>query len=108
MKLILAIVNADDAYYVNSSLTNEGFQVTTISTTGGFLKKGNTTFLMGVDENQVDQVLEIIKKHSRKREIDVPMNVTSANYTAYTGLSSHINVGGATIFILDVEKYARF
>ena len=107
MKLILAIVNNDDAYYVNSSLNNEGFQVTTISTTGGFLKKGNTTFLTGVEENQVDHVLEIIKKHSRKREIDVPMNVNSS-INAYTGLSNHVNVGGATIFILNVENYERF
>lgn len=107
MKLILAIVNNDDAYYVNTSLTSAGFYITNISTTGGFLKKGNTTFLIGVEENQIDDVLSIIKKHSRKREIDVPMNVTPET-NAYIGASNHVNVGGATVFILDIEKYERF
>ncbi len=107
MKLILTIVNNDDAYYVNSALNEAGFYVTKISTTGGFLKSGNTTFLTGVDEDKVDSVLSIIKQHSRRREIDVPMTVTPNNGT-FVGASNHINVGGATVFILEVEKYERF
>lgn len=107
MKLILAIVNNDDAYYVNSALNDAGYYVTKISTTGGFLKSGNTTFLTGVEEDNVKNVLSIIRTHSRKREIDVPMTVTPSN-NGVLGNTNHINVGGATVFILEVEKYERF
>ena len=55
MKLILAIVNNDDAYSVSTALSGEGFFVTKISSTGGFLMSGNTTFLMGVEDDTVDR-----------------------------------------------------
>ena len=61
MKLIFAIVNNDDAPSVSSALTKSGYSVTKLATTGGFLKVGNTTFLIGVDEQKVDAVLEIIR-----------------------------------------------
>ena len=61
MKLILAIINSDDANSVSNALTDSGFHVTKLSTTGGFLKVGNTTFITGVDDDKVDAVIEIIK-----------------------------------------------
>ena len=56
MKLVLAIVSNDDSSMVSSALTKEGFQVTKLATTGGFLMAGNTTFLTGVDDDKVDRV----------------------------------------------------
>ena len=50
MKLILAIVNNEDSAIAASALTKEGFLVTKLSTTGGFLMVGNTTFLIGTEE----------------------------------------------------------
>ncbi len=104
MKLLFAIVNNDDSKYVNSGLSKAGFPVTKIATTGGFLMSGNTTFLIGINDEQVDEVIEVIRKYSKKRVVPMPPD------PIYTTASVHaapakITVGGATIFIIDVERY---
>ena len=62
MKLILAIVNNDDSATAASALTEEGFFVTKLSTTGGFLRSGNTTLLLGVDDQKFDAAMGVIEK----------------------------------------------
>ena len=63
MKLIFAIVNSDDATAVTQHLTREGFSSTRMATTGGFLRMGNTTILVGIDEEAVNaHILEESKK----------------------------------------------
>ena len=57
MKLVLAIVSSDDSSAVSAALTKERFSVTKLATTGGFLMSGNTTFLIGVDDDDVDRVI---------------------------------------------------
>lgn len=110
MKLIVAIVNNDDAHFVNTSLTGAGFSVTKISSTGGFLLNGNSTFLLGVEETQIDDALNIIKMHSKRRVQNIPFAPASSATTpgTVTTGSASVNVGGATVFILDVEKSLRF
>ena len=109
MKLIIAIVNNDDAHFVNTGLTSEGFQITKVSSTGGFLLNGNSTFFVGVDDSRVERALEIIKAHSKKRVKNIPtaaMPMGAADSVA--PLNANICVGGATVFILDVEKFMHF
>ncbi|MBQ1447874.1 MAG: cyclic-di-AMP receptor, partial [Erysipelotrichaceae bacterium] len=60
MKLILAIVNNDDAGDVADVLTKENFQITKIATTGGFLKIGNTTLILGVEDQDLDKAINLI------------------------------------------------
>ena len=67
MKLIIAIVNNDDAHFVNTGLTSEGFHITKVSSTGGFLLNGNSTFFIGTEDDRVERALEIIRVHSKKR-----------------------------------------
>ena len=76
MKLILAIVSNDDSGAVSSALTREGFSVTKLATTGGFLMAGNTTFISGVDDEKVDTVIGIIAKYSSRRTQIVPSTST--------------------------------
>ena len=64
MKLITAIVNKKDAGEVCDALAEEKFTFTKMATTGGFLKSGNVTLLIGTDDDKVDRALELIKKHS--------------------------------------------
>jgi uncharacterized protein YaaQ len=106
MKLILAIVSNDDSAMVSSGLTREGFTVTKLATTGGFLMAGNTTFIVGVDDDKVQQVFDVIAKHSRKRSQMMP---TSASYGVglYTSFPVEVTVGGATVFVLDVERFEK-
>ena len=67
MKLILAIVSNDDSSSVSSALTKANFQVTRLATTGGFLRAGNTTMIVGTDDDKVDQAIEIIGNESKRR-----------------------------------------
>ena len=62
MKLIIAIVQDEDASRLVSSLMNEGYSATKLATTGGFLRAGNTTLLLGVDEDRFDGAMKIIEK----------------------------------------------
>lgn len=68
MKLILAIVNNDDSHTLSNGLTRAHFFVTKLATTGGFLMAGNTTFLIGTEDEKVDEVLNIIARYSRKSD----------------------------------------
>ena len=67
MKLIQAIVHNDDADAVISALLTQGFGATRMGSTGGFLRAGNTTIVSGVEEEQVDEALNIIKQHVKSR-----------------------------------------
>ena len=75
MKLILAIVSNDDSGAVSSAITREGFSVTKLATTGGFLMAGNTTFISGVEDDKVDTVIGIIAKYSSRRTQIVPQHL---------------------------------
>jgi len=107
MKLILAIVNHDDAHSVILHLTQEGFSVTKLATTGGFLRSGNATILIGVDEKKVQAVLDVIAKYSNSRNQVVP---TSAEMGMgfYPSMPVEVTVGGATVFVMSVDQYSKF
>jgi len=102
MKLLLAIVNNDDAHSVNSSLSKEGFFVTKISSTGGFLMSGNSTFLMGIDDDQVEKAIDVIGTHSKKRVQAVPFDM-NYHHNGALPTTGKVTVGGATVFVLNVE-----
>ena len=106
MKLIIAIVQDEDSSRLIGQLMNDGFGVTKLATTGGFLMSGNTTFLVGTEDNRVDDVIAIIEKHSKKRTQMVP-STASYGVGMYTSFPVEVKVGGATIFVIDVERYEK-
>jgi len=106
MKLVLAIVSNDDSGMVSASLTREGFSVTKLATTGGFLMAGNTTFIVGTDDDKIDKVIEVISKQSSRRTQVVP-STTSMDVGMYSSFPVEVTVGGSTIFVLDVERYEK-
>ena len=105
MKLILAIVNNDDSGAVSSALTRGGFSVTKLATTGGFLMAGNTTFISGVEDEKVDEVIGIIAKHSRRRTQVVPSSTMDVGM--YSSFPVEVTVGGSTIFVLNVDRFEK-
>ena len=108
MKLIIAIVQDEDASRLVSNLMNEGFGVTKLATTGGFLRAGNTTLLVGVDDDKFEGAMAVIEKvcKSRKQIATSPSPVagTTGVYVPYT---IEVMVGGATIFVLNVEQFVK-
>lgn len=111
MKLILCVVSNDDSTAVQAALTSEGFFTTKLSSTGGFLKAGNTTFLIGADDRDVDRIIEVAGKYSKKRKTMMPNTIPSALYsgaTVNTGTAPiEITVGGATVFVLNIERFEK-
>ena len=105
MKLIFAIVNSDDAADVTQSLSKEGFSTTRMATTGGFLKMGNTTILVGVDEEKVQQVIDIIKEESQSRKVVIPTSTDIRFGGSMGAIPTQVTVGGATIFVVDVDRF---
>jgi len=106
MKLILAIVSNDDASAVSSALTSENYSVTRLATTGGFLRAGNTTMIVGTEDDKVDKCIEIIGNESKRRTEIVP-SAASYDIGRYASFPVEVQVGGATIFVLDVEQFHK-
>ena len=107
MKLIVAIVQDQDAPTLIDELTEKEYRVTKLASTGGFLKSGNTTLLIGVEDESVDEVVDIIESTCKTREITTSLLTVSMPGDTYIPYPLEVKVGGATIFILDVEKYVR-
>ncbi|MBQ9167208.1 MAG: cyclic-di-AMP receptor [Oscillospiraceae bacterium] len=107
MKLILAIVNNDDSARASSALIDAGFWVTRLATTGGFLMVGNTTMLIGTDEEGVKKAIEILKAHCPTRK-QVSTSTASFGMGAnHMSIPEEVKVGGATVFVLDVAQMER-
>lgn len=110
MKLIIAIVQDEDASRLVSSLMKSGFGVTKLATTGGFLRAGNTTLLVGVDDDKLQSAMDIIEHvcKSRKQIASAPaaMPGMSSMHTAAT-YPVEVTVGGATVFVLSVDQFVK-
>lgn len=106
MKLITAIVNKEDSKSVNAELIKAGFTVTRLATTGGFLLAGNVTMLIGTENEKVDECIRIISEFSRQRTEVVPATA-SYGVSVTTAYPLEVTVGGATVFVTDVERFEK-
>ena len=108
MKLVLAIVQDDDALDLIEELNDKGFRVTKLATTGGFLKSGNTTLMIGVEINKVDIVINIIEEVCKRRKQVVSTQPgLSGESGMYMPFPLEVEVGGATVFVIDVDKFVK-
>jgi uncharacterized protein YaaQ len=109
IKLVLTIVQEKDAGRLIDALTEEGFQATMLASTGGFLREGNSTILIGVEDAQVEAVLDTIQRCCHRREQFVsPMPPAVEPVDSYVTYPVKVEVGGAIVFVLQVERMARF
>lgn len=107
MKMITAIVNKDDGADVCRALTEAGFMFTKVSTTGGFLRAGNNTLLIGTEDEKVDQAIQLIREHCARRRAKVPAAIYN-EYSLYNAFyTAEVEVGGATVFITNVERFEK-
>lgn len=111
MQLMIAIVQDEDADRLSKRLNSAGIRSTRLNTIGGFLARGNVTVLAGIEEAQVEGVLEIIRKtcHTRKRYINATPTGTEPAHLALTApaIPLEVLVGGATVFWFPVARFAR-
>lgn len=106
MKLLIAVINSDDSHVVLDEITKAGFYATKLSTTGGFLRAGNLTLLMGVEDDKVDELLDILRTNCHKREELTPV-VPTYSSGLVNAIPVKITVGGATVFVLDVDQFYK-
>jgi uncharacterized protein YaaQ len=109
MKLIIAVVQDKDSNRLSTALVKADFRATKLASTGGFLKAGNTTFLIGTENENVPRVLEIIKENCKSREqLVAPVSPMGGNADSYVPYPVEIQVGGATVFVMPVEQFEQF
>lgn len=109
MKLVLAIIHDEDAQKLTTALNRANFRVTKLASTGGFLRVGNTTILVGCEEEKLDEVLTIIhEKCQTVKQMTIanqPYTTTAEGYIPYP---IEVTSGGATVFVLDVAQFCKF
>lgn len=105
MKLVIAIIQNHDSQALLSAFNKNNIRATKLSSVGGFLRKGNTTFLIGIEERRVDEVLQLIEQSARTREKETPQisPLGGSPEDFLPGLRS--KVGGATVFVLPTNFY---
>lgn len=109
MKLIIAVVQDKDSNRLSNALVKAEFRATKLASTGGFLKAGNSTFLVGTDDEKIEEVLEIIKKNCKAREqLVAPVSPMGGNADSYVPYPVEIQVGGATVFVVPVENFEQY
>ncbi len=108
MKLIVAIIHDEDAHDLVEQLMDENYRVTKLASTGGFLKSGNTTLLIGVEKEKVETVMGIIRSTCETRKEIAPAPATMMGGTGvFMTYPIEVQVGGATIFVLDVDQFEK-
>jgi uncharacterized protein YaaQ len=107
MKLVAAVIQDRDAGPAVKTLAANDIGVTRIATSGGFLEQGNTTLFMGVEEAQVALVIDLLRSVCHRRTIYMPMAAGIADTTYGLHSQVEVEIGGAAIFVFDVEHFEQ-
>jgi uncharacterized protein YaaQ len=108
MKLVVAIVHSEDAGVLVDALLEREFRATRLQSSGGFLKQGNATVIVGVEDDEVDEVLGIVRVQCNTRtQIVNPMPPIMEPGEFFMPYPLEVEVGGATVFVLPVERFER-
>lgn len=107
-KMVVAIINDEDWAQLNRALVREGFSATRLSSTGSFLRRGNTTLLLGLEEKDVTKVLDIFSEQCKSRQQLVPQIwLAEAGMEPFLPSTLSVNVGGATVFVINLEQLIK-
>ncbi|MGE4213445.1 MAG: cyclic-di-AMP receptor [Anaerotignaceae bacterium] len=107
MKLVLAIIHDEDAPDIMKILNQKGFMVTKLASTGGFLRAGNTTLIIGVEDESVDNVTQIFQAKCKMRKKIVGENTPYTNMDGFLRRPVEVEVGGATVFVMEVSQFIK-
>ena len=108
MKLVIAIISSRDANPLLNALNREEFGATIINSTGGFLRQGNTTVFIGVEEDRLQRLITILSQTCKTRTRLMSPSIPAIESGEYLPTGPvEVDVGGATIFVLPVERYER-
>ena len=108
LPLVVAIVHNEDAGALVDALLERDFRATRLHSSGGFLKQSNATVMLGVEDDEVDEVMAIVREscHSRTQIVN-PMPPIMEPGEFFMPYPLEVEVGGATVFVLPVERFER-
>jgi uncharacterized protein YaaQ len=106
-KLIVVITSNDEADALIKKLIERGYPATKVSSTGGFLRRGNATIFSGVEATDIDNVLAIIRKECQARTEFIPAQALPFPESIYPAEPVQVRVGGAIVFVLPVERFEK-
>lgn len=111
MKLLVIIVQDADASRLRDALSKNGVPFTKLASTGGFLRQGVCTFISGIADDQVERVKQVVDQNSRKRTVPVPVwpsiEMSDMADALFDEDAPHVDVGGATVFVLNVAEFEK-
>ena len=108
MKLVVAVVQGEDAQRTSEALTGAGFSSTRITSSGGFLQQGNVTFLLGVEDTRVTEAVQVIRDNCRERSRYLtPMPLVPEPGEFFMPYPVEVQVGGATVFVVPVDSFEK-
>ena len=109
MKLLVAILHQRDVAPSVDSLLAQGFRATHIDSAGGFLREGNSTLLVGIEEEKIPEALAILREHCKGRlqEVRLPVALLQ-DATKVIGEPIQVKVGGAVVFVLSVDRFEHW
>ena len=107
MKMIMCIIDDMDTYSLLDALAEKAIQTTKLASSGGFLRRGNTTLLIGVDDERKDEVLEIIEETCRPRKQMVPISPITALENNINSVDITVQMGGATTFVMEILEHYK-
>lgn len=109
MKLVITVIHDRDKGKISDALVRSNFKFTKLASTGGFLRDGNVTFLIGVEEKRLDELIAIIRDYCKTREQYANFVPPDAGpIGVFMPSPVKVLVGGAVVFVLDVERTERF
>lgn len=108
MKLVIAVVQDEDVNELMSALVKNKYSATKLASTGGFLREGNTTLLVGVEQDKLEDLISLIKEvcKSRRQTFTTPIPPTGSA-GVFIPYPIDIMVGGATIFVVDIDRFEK-
>lgn len=108
MKLLIAVIQRQDENGLVKALNSHRIGVTRVSSQGGFLREGNVTLFIVVDDARVDEVLQLVRTHCYTRtKFVAPLPPIAESGEFYPSTPVEVQVGGASIFVIKVQEQAR-
>ena len=108
VKLVVAIVHSEDAGALVIALLDKEFRATRLQSSGGFLKQSNATIMVGVEDGRVDEVIDVVRENCTSRtQVVNPMPPIMEPGEFFMPYPLEVEVGGATVFVLPVERFER-
>lgn len=108
MRLVIAVVQAEDAQRTVAALSDKGISSTRMASSGGFLQQGNATILIGLDDSHVETALEVIRENCKERSRYLtPVPPLAEPGEMFLAHPVEVQVGGATVWVVPVESFEK-